>query len=56
MIKNYFVLTDNQLYDLMKNFYSFVKNIKTLLLENHYCVGIDMKDCTGRFMAVAQFA
>ena len=40
----------------MQSFYSFLKNIKTLLLENHYCVGINMSECTGRYLAVAQFA
>ncbi len=56
MLKNYFALTDGQIKSLMDKLYSYVTTLRKLLLENHYCVGIKMSECTGRYLSVAQMA
>ena len=56
MLKNYFALSDTQLLSLMQKMYTYVKTIKQLLLENHYCAQISMNECTGRYLGVAQMA
>jgi len=38
----------------MKQIYGYVKNLKHILIENHYCAKMNMSKCTGRFLAVAQ--
>lgn len=55
-IQSYFVFTDLQTRRLMESFYGYVTNLQRILLENHYCADIDMSLCTGRYLAVAQFA
>lgn len=39
---------------LLEKIYGYIVNLKKILLENHYCADIDMKDCTGRYLSVAQ--
>lgn len=56
MLKNYFAINDIQMQTLMEKMYTYVKTLRSLLLENHYCVGVSMKDCTGRYLGVAQMA
>jgi hypothetical protein len=50
------VLTDLQLQNLLTNIYNYIVNLKHILLENHYCAGLDERNCTGRFLAVGQMA
>jgi hypothetical protein len=40
----------------MYKIYSYITTLRKLLLENHYCSQIEMRECTGRYLAVGQMA
>ena len=42
ILKNHFALSDYQIKSLMTKIYSYVTNLRKILLENHYCAEIDM--------------
>lgn len=56
MLKNYFVLSDSQLQALMEKINSYVTNLNHILVENHYCAAMNLSECTGRYLAIAQMA
>ncbi len=41
---------------MMEKVYSYVVSLRKLLLQNHYCAQINMSECTGRYLGVAQMA
>jgi len=40
----------------MQRFNEYNTNLNSLLLENHYCDDIEMQNCTGRYLSIAQLA
>ena len=38
----------------MKKIYSYVTNLKHILIENHYCADITPSKCTSRYLSIGQ--
>lgn len=53
-LKDYFTLTDEQLFFVLAKFKNYITSIQRLIIKNHYCEGI--ANCNGRELAIRQIA